>query len=87
MGDDSNSLLERPHPRVRIADAKRTDPPHRFAGGAIMNCSTPPCFLPLSSGVTSTACACPVIFTGGRQLLMQGLAFQNAFSVLSRSSS
>ena len=46
-----------------------------------------PRFCNFSSGVTSTAWACPVIFTGPRQSLMQGFGFQKTFSVFSRSSS
>src|SRR5215213_965307 len=40
-----------------------------------------------SSGVTSITRARPVIFTSGLQLAMHGVGFQNAFSVVSRSSS
>src|SRR5437868_13845025 len=42
---------------------------------------------PLSPGVTSITRARPVIFTSGLQSIMQGFGFQNAFSVVSRSSS
>src|SRR5215467_2841679 len=56
-------------------------------GEMMPGCYSTPRFCVFSSGVTSIARACPVIFTDPPQFFMQGFRFQNTFSVISRSSS